>query len=73
MAVDPEIPAVVGADDAVRITEPRFEGFQVQVAVKVETDPVANLFLHPGNTLPFKLNVTFPATFIVAEITTADL
>jgi hypothetical protein len=73
VAVEPEIPAVVGADEAVSITEPRFEGFQVQVAVKVETEPVANLFLHPGNTFPFKLKVTFAATFIVAEITTADL
>ena len=53
-AVALEIPASVGVAAAVKETAPRFEGRQLQVAKKLELDPVANLFLQPGNTLPFE-------------------
>jgi len=58
---------------AVRFTAPRLEGRQTQVAVKLEPDPVANLFLHPGNTLPFELKEIFDATLTVAVMTIAVL
>ena len=64
------MPAPVGVATAVNATEPRFEGRQVQVAKKLELDPVANLFLHPGRILPFTLNVTLDATVTFAVITT---
>ena len=64
------MPAPVGVADAVNATEPRFDGRQVQVAEKLEADPVANLFLHPGKILPLTLNVTFDATVTFAVITT---
>jgi hypothetical protein len=68
-----DIPAPVGTAEAVKVTNPRVEGRHEQVAVKVETDPVANLFLHPGKTLLFDLNETLAATFTVAVITTVVL
>jgi hypothetical protein len=71
--VAPEIPAPVGAAKAVNATDPRLEGRQTQVAVKLDPDPVANLFLHPGNTLPFELKEIFEATLTVAVITIAVL
>jgi hypothetical protein len=58
-----DIPAPVGTAEAVKVTNPRLEGRHEQVAVKVETDPVANLFLHPGKTLSFTLKVILDATF----------
>ena len=64
------IPAPVGVADAVNATEPRFDGRQLQVAEKLELDPVASLFLHPGRILPFTLNVTLDATVTFAVITT---
>jgi len=67
--VAPVIPAPVGVDAAVRFTAPRLDGRQEQVAVKLDPEPVANLFLHPGNTLPFELNEIFEATVTVADIT----
>jgi hypothetical protein len=45
----------------------------VQVAVKLDPDPVANLFLQPGNTLPFILKVIFDVMLTVAVITIAIL
>jgi hypothetical protein len=72
-AVVLDIPAPVGTAEAVKVTNPRVEGRHEQVAVKVETDPVANLFLHPGNTLPFELNEILAATFTVAVMTIAVL
>ena len=47
------MPAPVGVEAAVNLTAPRLDGRQEQLAVKLEPEPVANLFLHPGNTLPF--------------------
>jgi hypothetical protein len=72
-AVVLDIPAPVGTAEAVKVTNPRLEGRHEQVAVKVETDPVANLFLHPGKTLPFELNEILAATFTVAVMTIAVL
>jgi hypothetical protein len=72
-AVVLDIPAPVGTAEAVKVTNPRLEGRHEQVAVKVETEPVANLFLHPGKTLPFELNEILAATFTVAVITTVVL
>ena len=65
------MPAPVGVAAAVKFTWPRFDGRQEQVAEKLELDPVANLFLQPGKTLPLILNVTFDATVTFAVITTA--
>ena len=65
------MPAPVGVAAAVSATVPRFDGRQVQVAEKLELDPVASLFLQPGKTLPLILNVTFDATVTFAVITTA--
>ena len=64
------MPAPVGVAAAVSATEPRFDGRQLQVAEKLELDPVANLFLQPGKTLPLTLNVTFDATVTFAVMTT---
>ena len=64
------IPAPVGVATAVSATEPRFDGRQLQVAEKLELDPVASLFLQPGRILPLTLNVTFDATVTFAVITT---
>ena len=64
------MPAPVGVAAAVSATEPRFDGRQLQVAEKLELDPVASLFLHPGKTLPLTLNVTLAATVTFAVMTT---
>ena len=64
------MPAPVGVAAAVSATEPRFDGRQLQVAEKLELDPVANLFLQPGKTLPLTLNVTLAATVTFAVMTT---
>jgi hypothetical protein len=66
------IPAPVGVAAAVSATVPRFDGRQLQVAEKLELDPVANLFLHPGRILPLTLNVTLAATETFAVMTTTD-
>ena len=65
------MPAPVGVAAAVSATEPRFDGRQLQVAEKLELDPVANLFLQPGRILPLTLNVTLDATVTFAVITIA--
>ena len=71
VAVAPVIPAPVGVEVAERDTEPRLDGRQLQVAEKLELDPVASLFLQPGKILPLTLNVIFDATVTFAVITTA--
>ncbi len=68
-----DIPAPVGAAKAVNETSPRLDGRQEQVAVKLDPEPAANLFLHPGNTLPFELKEIFEATLTVAVMTIAVL
>ena len=68
-----DIPPPVGAAEAVNETFPRLDGRQEQVAVKLDPEPVANLFLHPGNTLPFELKEIFDATLTVAVMTIAVL
>ena len=65
------MPAPVGVAAAVNATVPRFDGRQMQVAEKLELEPVASLFLQPGRTLPLTLNVTLAATVTFAVITTA--
>jgi hypothetical protein len=64
------MPAPVGVAAAVNSTVPRFDGRQLQVAEKLELDPVASLFLHPGKTLPLTLNVTLDETVTFAVMTT---
>ena len=64
------MPAPVGVAAAVSATVPRFDGRQLQVAEKLELDPVASLFLHPGRILPLTLNVTLAATVTFAVMTT---
>ena len=71
VAVAPVIPAPVGVEVAERDTEPRFDGFQLQVAEKLELDPVASLFLQPGRILLLILKVTRDATVTFAVITIA--
>ena len=66
------MPAPVGVAAAVNATVPRFEGRQLQVAEKLELEPVANLFLQPGRILPLILKVTRDATETFAVITTTD-
>ena len=73
VALIPDIPAPVGAATAIKVTWPRLEGFHRQVVVKLEPDPVANLFLQLGNTLLLTLNVNLDATLTVAVMTTAVL
>ena len=51
-AIAPEIPAPVGVAAAVNVAAPLVDALQVQLAVKLDPDPVANLFLQPGSTLP---------------------
>ena len=68
-----ETAPLIGVAAAVRVTSPRLDGFHEQVAVKVEPDPMAVLFLQPGNTIPFNLNVIFADTVTIAEIVTAVL
>ena len=70
VAVAPVIPAPVGVDVAESDTVPRFDGLQLQVAEKLEADPVASLFLQPGKTLPLIKKVTRDATVTFAVITT---
>jgi hypothetical protein len=67
--VELEIPAPVGVAAAVSETVPRFDGRQLHVTEKLEPDPLASLFLHPGRILPLTRNVTFDATVIFAVIT----
>ena len=64
------MPAPVGVATAVNATVPRFDGRQLQVAEKLELDPVASLFLQPGRILPLILNVTLDATVTFAVMTT---
>ena len=72
VAVAPVIPAPVGVAVADNATGPRFDGFQLQVAAKLELEPDANLFLQPGRTLPLTVNVTLDATVTFAVTTTTE-
>ena len=71
-ATELEIPAPVGVAAAVNATAPRLEGLHVQVAVKLDPEPVVILFLHPGKTLPFTLKVILAATVTVAVMITGE-
>jgi len=70
-ALAPDIALSTGVDTAEIFTLPRCEGFHEQVAVKLEPDPVANLFLQPVITTPDDLKVTFEATDTSALIVEA--
>ena len=64
------IPSAIGSAIARTLTEPRVDGLQGQAAVKVEPEPLAVIFLHPGIILPLALNVILDATVTVADIAT---
>ena len=66
------IPAPVGVAAAVIETTPRFDGFQLHVAEKLDPDPEVVLFLHPGSAFPSIVNVIFDATLTFA-VTTIDV
>ena len=57
---------------AVILELPRVDGRHEQVAVKVEPDPVATLFLHPGIIIFLARKVTFEELETTAVIVTAD-
>jgi len=67
-ALAPDIALSTGVETAEIFTFPRKDGFHEQDAVKLEPDPVANLFLHPLITTPEDLKVTFEATLTFALI-----
>ena len=73
VALVDEIPAPVGAAVAVSVTAPRVDGRQVQLAEKLDPDPLAVLFLHPGMITPLALKVTLDATDTFAVIVTTVL
>ncbi len=70
VAVVEEIPAPVGTAFAVSVTAPLVDGRQVQVAAKLDPDPLAVLFLHPGIITFLALKVTLEATLTFAIIVT---
>ena len=63
----------VGVAVTVIGTAPRTDGLQVQVAEKLEPEPLAVLFLQPVNIVFPALNVTLEATFKLTVITTGVL
>ena len=65
--------APVGVAITIIGTAPRTDGFHVQVAEKLEPEPLAVLFLQPVNIVFPALNVTFDATFKLTVITTGVL
>jgi hypothetical protein len=67
------IPSAMGSAVAITLTEPRVDGLHEQVAVKLEPEPIAVLFLHPGKVLPLAVNVILDETVTVEVITTAEL
>ncbi len=60
------MPAVVGTATAVITADPRTDGFQVQVAVKLVPEPVARRFLHPEIYFPLDKKETLAATLTSA-------
>jgi hypothetical protein len=67
------IPSAMGSAVAITLTEPRVDGLHEQVAVKLEPEPIAVLFLHPGKVLPLAVNVILDETVTVEVITIAEL
>ncbi len=55
---------------AVRVTAPLADGRHEHVAAKLDTEPLAVLFLHPAIITFFALKVTFAATLTLAVIVT---
>ena len=72
VATAPEIAGFIGVDVAVILKSPRVDGRQEQVAVKVEPDPVAILFLQPGIIIFLERKVTLEELETTAVIVTAD-
>jgi hypothetical protein len=72
-ALAPDIALSTGVETAEIFTLPRKDGFHEQDVVKLEPDPVANLFLHPAMTTPEDLKVTLEATVTFALIVEAFL
>lgn len=70
---DPNAPTPVGVATTFIVVLPRTDGFQVQVAEKLEPEPLAVLFLHPLNTVLPALKVTFDSTFKFTVTTTGVL
>jgi hypothetical protein len=64
------MPTLVGTAVAVKTTAPLSDGRQVHVAEKLEPEPLALLFLHPGMITFLALNVTLAATLTFAVIVT---
>jgi hypothetical protein len=73
VALELAIPTSVGVALAVITRAPRLDAFQEHVAIKLLPEPAALLFLHPGITTPFNLNVTFAETLTSAVIRIAVL
>jgi hypothetical protein len=70
VAVEDEIPALVGTAVAVSVTAPLADGRHVQVTEKLDPEPLAVLFLHPGIITFLALKVTLEATLTFAVIVT---
>jgi hypothetical protein len=66
------IPSAIGSAVAITLTEPRVDGLHEQVAVKLEPEPIAVLFLHPGITLPLTVKVILDETVTVDVTTIAE-
>ncbi len=63
-------PGPVGVAETVIGTVPRVDGFQEHVAVNMEPEPVADLFLQPVRITFDALKVTLDATFTLTVIVT---
>ena len=61
--------AVFGVATALKVNEPRRDGFQVQVAIMFGADPVVFTFVQFGMRLFSNLKVTFDATLTFAVMT----
>jgi hypothetical protein len=66
------IPVSIAVAKAVRITAPRLEGLQEQVATIFGALPVVAFLIHPGSTFSLTLNVTRAETVKLAVINMAD-
>lgn len=64
----PEIALFIGTEEADKMTDPRFDGFQLQETVNVEPEPEAKIDLHPGITMLAALKVILDATVTLALI-----
>ena len=70
VALEDEIPALIGTAVAVTTTVPLTDGRHEHVAEKLDPLPLATLFLHPAIITFFALKVTLDATLTFAVIVT---